>query len=312
MPSLVQPLFDGPIDIVGDIHGEFEAMESLLVHLGYDASGRHAQGRRLVFLGDLTDRGPDSPAVVDRVAELVEAGRAQCVLGNHDLSFLLEEQKFENKWYWGQDFLDEDGKTIAQKLADDEVRRRIRRFFASLPLALERDDLRVVHACWADEAIAAARPASDVAALYWLHRQRIENEIAGQPLDEIDCKLAHQNRNPVKLLTSGPEERSQAPIVVSGKSRQEKRVAWWRHYNDIFCVYGHYGAVDSEPRGDAHSFCADFAVGKRWTERRAGVRSNFLHKLAALRCPEWEIFFDDGRRVQRNPPAQRLSSRPSV
>lgn len=62
--SLVQPLPPGPLDIVGDIHGESEALDQLLGHLGYDALGRHPQGRRLVFVGDFCDRGPDSPGVL--------------------------------------------------------------------------------------------------------------------------------------------------------------------------------------------------------------------------------------------------------
>jgi hypothetical protein len=65
MQSLVQRLFDGPIDLVGDIHGEIAALTILLQHLGYDEDGLHPEKRRLVFLGDLMDRGPDSPAVSD-------------------------------------------------------------------------------------------------------------------------------------------------------------------------------------------------------------------------------------------------------
>ena len=79
----VQPLFDGPLDIVGDVHGEWLALRSLLTHLGYDAHGEHRLGRRLVFVGDLCDRGPDSPAVMEFTQRLVARGVAQCVLGNH-------------------------------------------------------------------------------------------------------------------------------------------------------------------------------------------------------------------------------------
>ena len=68
--TLVRPLFAGPIDIVGDIHGEIDALLALLHHLGYAEDGIHAQGRRLVFVGDLTDRGPDSPSVVSLVGRL--------------------------------------------------------------------------------------------------------------------------------------------------------------------------------------------------------------------------------------------------
>ena len=69
--GLVRTLFEGDLDIVGDVHGEIGALESLLGELGYDSSGHHPDGRRLVFVGDLTDRGPDCPAVVRLVAEPV-------------------------------------------------------------------------------------------------------------------------------------------------------------------------------------------------------------------------------------------------
>src|SRR3954451_13724531 len=86
--TLVRPLFDGPIDVVGDVHGEIDALTELRQHLGYDATGSHPDGRRLVFVGDLGDRGPDSPGVAEWVRDLVAAGRAQCVLGNHDFNAL--------------------------------------------------------------------------------------------------------------------------------------------------------------------------------------------------------------------------------
>ena len=63
---LIQKLPTGPIDIIGDVHGEAEALNALLAHLGYTATG-HPQGRSLAFVGDLVDRGPDSPAVVRKV-----------------------------------------------------------------------------------------------------------------------------------------------------------------------------------------------------------------------------------------------------
>ena len=61
--SLVQNLFAGSIDVVGDVHGEIEALRTLLTRLRYGPDGSHSDGRRLVFVGDLTDRGPDSPAL---------------------------------------------------------------------------------------------------------------------------------------------------------------------------------------------------------------------------------------------------------
>ncbi|MBT8422614.1 MAG: metallophosphoesterase, partial [Gammaproteobacteria bacterium] len=91
--KLVDSLFDGPLDIVGDIHGEIDALRQLLAGLGYDEAGNHPDGRRLVFVGDLVDRGPDSPAVLRAVRDLVNNGNAQCILGNHELNLLRDDEK---------------------------------------------------------------------------------------------------------------------------------------------------------------------------------------------------------------------------
>ena len=295
MLPLVRPLFDGPLDIVGDVHGEIEALHSLIQHLGYSDDGTHPDGRRLVFVGDLTDRGPDSPAVVALVHRLIESGRAQCVLGNHDLNILLDHRKPENKWFWGEAFLDGNGNFVPQVLADEPIRQQIVQFFGTLPIALERDDLRVVHACWNDAMIKIAKEACDVADLYKQHHELIEGSFPDLELDCIDRGLAHQNKNPVKLLSSGPEERT-AEHHAGGKVRNERRVHWWNDYRDVFCVVGHYSFPAGEPRGNGSTFCVDYGVGKRWTERRKGKSVGFSWKLAAFRFPEREIQFDDGLR----------------
>ncbi|KOG88616.1 metallophosphoesterase, partial [Streptomyces varsoviensis] len=83
----------GPFDIVGDIHGCRSELETLLGKLGYaverDGAGRpvdaaHPDGRTAVFVGDLVDRGPDSPGVLRLVMGMVAAGHALCVPGNHE------------------------------------------------------------------------------------------------------------------------------------------------------------------------------------------------------------------------------------
>ncbi|MEV0979563.1 polynucleotide kinase-phosphatase [Streptomyces sp. NPDC049915] len=76
----------GPFDIVGDIHGCSSELEALLGKLGY-ADGVHPEGRTAVFVGDLVDRGPDSPGVLRRVMSMVKSGNALCVPGNHENKF---------------------------------------------------------------------------------------------------------------------------------------------------------------------------------------------------------------------------------
>jgi protein phosphatase len=79
----------GPFDIFGDVHGCRAELELLLSRLGYDLqSGRHPDGRKVVFLGDLVDRGPDTPGVLRRVIAMVEADSALCVPGNHDVKLM--------------------------------------------------------------------------------------------------------------------------------------------------------------------------------------------------------------------------------
>ncbi|KOX02880.1 polynucleotide kinase-phosphatase [Streptomyces sp. NRRL B-3648] len=73
----------GPFDIIGDIHGCSAELEALLAKLGY-ADGVHPDGRTAVFVGDLVDRGPDSPGVLRRVMAMVKSGNALCVPGNHE------------------------------------------------------------------------------------------------------------------------------------------------------------------------------------------------------------------------------------
>jgi protein phosphatase len=82
----------GPFDIIGDIHGCFTETLELLGTLGYEVSKEdgqhgvsHPQGRKLIFVGDLVDRGPDSPNVVRLVSSVVKSGMGFCVAGNHDV-----------------------------------------------------------------------------------------------------------------------------------------------------------------------------------------------------------------------------------
>ncbi len=99
-----QPLWNnrrdehGPFDIIGDVHGCFSELCELLQKLGYefvrDSSGEHVikvlppAGRKAVLLGDLVDRGPKIPLVVDLVRGMVQMGDALCVPGNHDVKFM--------------------------------------------------------------------------------------------------------------------------------------------------------------------------------------------------------------------------------
>jgi protein phosphatase len=96
-----QPLWNnrkferGPFDIVGDVHGCIDELLELLSALGYLVEMRDGQyavqapeDRKLIFVGDLVDRGPGTPEVLRLVSGLVQAGQAFCVPGNHDIKLV--------------------------------------------------------------------------------------------------------------------------------------------------------------------------------------------------------------------------------
>ncbi len=94
-----QPLWNnlrhehGPFDIIGDVHGCFDELVELLRQLGcvVDEAAftvQPAPGRKIVFLGDLVDRGPKTPQVLRLVMNAVAQGAALCVPGNHDAKLM--------------------------------------------------------------------------------------------------------------------------------------------------------------------------------------------------------------------------------
>jgi len=92
-----QPLWNnrkdehGPFDIIGDVHGCYDELLALLGELGYQVSedvAKHPDDRKLVFLGDVVDRGPKIVETLRLVMGSVEAGTAMCVPGNHDIKLM--------------------------------------------------------------------------------------------------------------------------------------------------------------------------------------------------------------------------------
>ncbi len=133
----IDRLFPGTLDIIGDVHGEINALNDLLLQLGYAADGQHRDDRRLVFLGDLIDRGPDSPAVLQKVMALVEGGWAQLILGNHELNLLRNDEKDGNSWWVNPSKPNE----YPAEPVGREDKAMMRQFLETIPIAMERKDL---------------------------------------------------------------------------------------------------------------------------------------------------------------------------
>ncbi len=265
---LIQELFPGTLDIVGDVHGEIDALRDLLGHLGYERGGVHPQGRRLVFIGDLTDRGPDSPAVLELVSGLVSRELAQCVLGNHELNLLRKARKEGNGWYFNDNHDHREDKFPDSKSVDALRRPGIEAFLSSLPLVLERNDVRVVHAAWHADSIAEIRSSTLSAVdLYDVHHHRalrlgedtglahraeIEQQSIGDGLKDRSrvppllpgiaaLDALYQDANPVRIVTSGLERVAARVFFASGRWRMVDRFRWWDAYRDATpVIIGHY------------------------------------------------------------------------
>jgi hypothetical protein len=146
-------------DLIGDIHGHADELVQLLEALGYrEVQGvyQHPEGKA-IFLGDFIDRGPKIRQVLEIVRRMIEEGKALAVMGNHELNALayhtedpeapggfLRRRSDKN--------VKQHRKTVEQ-LKPDELASYLD-WFRTLPLWLDMDGLRVVHACWDEQAVA--------------------------------------------------------------------------------------------------------------------------------------------------------------
>jgi hypothetical protein len=140
----------GPFDIIGDVHGCADELIALLERLGYSvhlegegaarrAVTRAPEGRRAFFVGDLVDRGPNSPDVVRVVMEMVARDQACAVIGNHDDKFL--------RWLRGHDVKIAHGleRTVQQFESESKAfKTATRHFLDNLPSYAWLDDGRLV------------------------------------------------------------------------------------------------------------------------------------------------------------------------
>jgi protein phosphatase len=132
-------------DVIGDVHGCFEELLLLLGRLSYrlrEEEGRTLveppPGRHALFLGDLIDRGPRIPEVVELVMDMVAAGSASCLRGNHEHQ-LLCHLAGELPVGWGL------AETLEQLAGHPpDLLERLRDFSAELPYSLKLDEGRLV------------------------------------------------------------------------------------------------------------------------------------------------------------------------
>ena len=210
-------------DVIGDIHGHADKLTGLLAKLGYahsDGAWRHA-GRQAIFVGDLVDRGSQQLETLAIVRNMVEAGTALITLGNHEFNAVAYATAKEG----GGHLREREPKNDKQHEAfiaavglDSSLHRELVDWFKTIPLWLELDGLRVIHACWSEPDLAFVR--QHVSALNSLTDELVVNA----------STETHQAYASVETLVKGPEV--PLPNGMSfddkgGHRRRDVRLRWW-------------------------------------------------------------------------------------
>jgi hypothetical protein len=213
-------------DVIGDVHGQFDKLVGLLKHLGYrdtDGAWRHP-GRTVIYVGDLIDRGPKQLATIELVRAMVDAGAAQCVMGNHEFNalawvtpdpehpgkFLRDHHKLGNR---------EQHQAFLNVVEGTYRQREITDWFRTLPLWLDFPGLRIVHACW-------HQPSIDLLQKAMGSKQRLTDEMI-----VLGSRKGHPIYAAIEIVCKGLEVELPAGILFKdkeGKVQHEVRVRWWQ------------------------------------------------------------------------------------
>ena len=212
-------------DFIGDVHGEAKALAKLLHELGYTSHRGLFRNpkRKAIFVGDLINRGSESKEVLQIVRPMVQSGHAQAILGNHELNLMA----FYTPDDVNKPLLSHSIRNILQLLpvfesfknAEAELQDYIDWMY-SLPLFLEYEDFRVVHACWQQSSIDFVRT--------MFPKKKLNRELM--------IKI-FQQRGPeskaVNTLIKGPEiqlPKNKRAVDADSIRRGYIRVKWWEDH----------------------------------------------------------------------------------
>lgn len=214
-------------DIIGDVHGYADALKALLRSLDYeerDGAWRHSEGRRVIFVGDLIDRGPAQLETVAIARRMIDADTARIVMGNHEFNAVAFATPDSSNP--GQHFRPRKGNNVLHHAAfleavggpDTLLHRDVIDFFRTIPLWLDLPGLRVVHACWSPRAVAALRDHVD-------DKNRLTD--AGFMAAFSKDTSAYEA---CETLLKGPEIELPAGVWyrdAQGSKRKKCRIRWW-------------------------------------------------------------------------------------
>ena len=219
-------------DLIGDIHGYAGNLYLLLGLLGYDnrqGPFKHPKGRKVIFLGDYIDRGPEIRETLQIVKGMVDSGNALAIMGNHEFNALAYHTPDGKGGYLRphtEEKMAQHSATLEQIVQKDpEEWAMWLEWFSRLPLFLDLGDLRAVHAAWDDQAIEAFKG--------------IEC-LNGEILLEMATKKTPLNKFK-EIVLNGQELDLPEGYVFSDKtgfSRKQIRTRWWmpmagKTYRDV-------------------------------------------------------------------------------
>jgi len=204
-------------DLIGDIHGHADTLQRLLRQLGYSKHNgvyRHPE-RQAIFLGDFIDRGPQIRETLEIVRPMVDAGTALAVMGNHELNALAFHTPDPDKHGChlrphNEKNSNQHAETMRQVPAGELA--SYLSWFRTLPLRLDLDGIRVVHACWDDKMV---------------------GRISGPVTDEFlhsACRKGKPLYAPVEILLKGKEARLPEGLFFKdkeGHQRFKTRLRWY-------------------------------------------------------------------------------------
>jgi hypothetical protein len=216
-------------DIIGDIHGSGDKLRGLLHVLGWtvDDHGVHRhpdENRMVIFVGDLVDRGEDQRGVLTAVKNMIDAGTAHIVMGNHEFNAVSYATLHPNGSGDHLRIHSPKNATLAKEFLEqlcDEERAEWIEWFKTLPLWLDLGDLRIVHACWHQNSI-----------------DFLEETFGGSAFPEgIDAFVAANEKGneiyrAIEVILKCPEMELSTYglpkyLDKGGHPRGAARVAWW-------------------------------------------------------------------------------------
>jgi Calcineurin-like phosphoesterase len=210
-------------DLIGDIHGYADELVQLLDALGY----RKPQGvyghqeRNVIFLGDFIDRGPKIRQALEIVRPMIEEGKALAVMGNHELNALAyhtEDPETPGEYLRRRSQKNEkQHRQTVEQLKPNELRSYLE-WFRKLPMWLDLDGLRVVHACWDEQAMAR------------IAHVRQEHGSLTTTILQSACRAGEPLFAPVEVVLKGKEAALPGGISFqdsNGNVRTEIRTRWY-------------------------------------------------------------------------------------